>query len=179
MNRQGREYENEKLIKRKGTKGSYRYDISLKGIEKVQNELRRSSSPIAYFSAGYDLEDIAGIHSDFMTGSARSRAEAWKPLPIDRNENSFKEMRASVIEAIKTIEGDNGLAAHFPEERNGVLQTLRDGLEWITSKSPTRAQLQASLIAPLTWIITRFGEGVMGEAAKKAAEKIFSWLSGL
>ncbi len=178
INRQGA-YEANRLMRRKGTKGDYRYDISLAGIEKIQNELRRTNSPIAYYSATSDLETVAGIHSQFMTDEERAQAESWKPLPIDRESPDFVTMRSSVVEAIEVIEKDNGLAVHFPEERAGILQTLKDGLEWITNRTPTKAQIRASLIGPLTWVITKFSDGIIAEASKKAATKIIHWLTGL
>jgi hypothetical protein len=169
------------LIKRKGTKGNYKYDISLDGIAKVQDELRLPSSPIAFYSAdtSRNLEAVAGIHTDFMTSIDRANAETWMPLPIDRKSVAFIEMESSVVEAIDAIEKDNGFAVHFPEERAGILQTLRDGLDWISSKSPTRAQIRFTLLTPLTWIVTRFGEGLVAEVAKKAAEKIVTWLASV
>jgi hypothetical protein len=167
--------------KEKAPKGSYKYDISLEGIAKIQDELRRPSSPIAFYSAdtSRNLEAIAGIHTDFMSRIDRANAETWMPLPIDRKSVAFTEMESSVVEAIDAIEKDNGFAVHFPEERAGILQTLRDGLDWISSKSPTRAQVRFTLLTPLTWIVTRFGEGLAAEVAKKAAEKIVSWLASM
>lgn len=172
-------YEKNRFIKRKGDKTDYRYDISLAGIAKVQNELRRPSSPIAYYSGDVarNLEVVAGIHSDFMTTEDRTNSETWTPLPIDRESEAFTDMESSVVQAIDVIERDNGLAVHFSEERAGILQTLRDGLDWVENKCPTRAQIRFGLLAPLTWIITKFGEGIIVEAAKKAAEKIVDWLA--
>lgn len=180
INRQG-DYEANRLVRRRGTKGDYRYDISLAGIEKIQNELRRANSPIAYYSsdASRDLEIVAGIHSEFITDEERARVDSWRPLPIDRKSSDFVAMHSSVVEAIEAIEKDNGLAMHFPEERAGILQTLKDGLEWITNRAPTKAQIQASLIGPLTWVITKFGDGIIAEASKKAATKIIHWLMGI
>jgi hypothetical protein len=170
--------EKDKLIKRRGNKGNYTYDLSLAGIEKVQNELRRPSSPIAYYSADQtrNLELVAGIQSAFMTPVERAGGESWEPLAIDRENPTFIDMRSSVIDAIDNIERDNGLAVHLPEERDGILQTLKDGLEWVTARSPTRAQIRACLISPLTRIITKLGEGIVVESCKKAAAKIFEWL---
>ena len=85
-------------------------------------------------------------------------------------------MRSSVIDAIDNIERDNGLAVHYPAEREGILQTMKEGLDWVTGKGPTRAQIKATLIAPLTWIITNLGQGIIVEVCKKAATKIFEWL---
>lgn len=174
-------YERNRLIGRKGSKGNYKYDISLEGIAKVQDELRRPSSPLAFYSAdtARNLEGVAGIHTDFMSRIDRANAETWMPLPIDRESLAFSEMESSVVEAIDAIEKDNGFAVHFPEERAGILQTMKDGLDWIASKSPTRAQVRFGLLAPLTWIITRFGDGLVVEAAKKAAAKIVDWLASV
>ena len=114
-----------------------------------------------------------------MTPGERAVSESWKPLPIDRESPAFIDMRSSVIDAIESIENDNGLAVHFPAEREGILQTLKDGLEWVSVKAPTRAQIKAILISPLTWVITKFSEGLIVEARKKAAAKIFDWLMTL
>ena len=166
-------YERDRLIRRKGTKGNYKYDISLEGIAKVQDELRRSSSPIAFYvaDANRNLEAVAGIHTDFMTSIDRANAETWMPLPIDRKSVAFNEMESSVVDAIDAIEKDNGFAVHFPEERAGILQTLRDGLDWISSKSPTRAQVRFTLLTPLTWIVTRIRRGVARRSSKKSSRK--------
>jgi hypothetical protein len=129
-------------------------------LKRVQNELRRSSSPIACYSTDQarNLELVAGIQNEFMTIAERSVSESWKPLPIDRETLAFIDMRSSVIDAIDNIERDNDLAVHYPAEREGILQTLKDGLDWVTGKGPTRAQIKATLIAPLTWIITNLGQ---------------------
>ena len=173
------DYEKNRLIKRKGNKGDYTYDISLAGIAEVQNELRRSSSPIAYYSADptRNLEVVAGIHSDFMNDGERTNSESWKPLPVNRDDPDFIEMRSSIEEAVDIIEKDNGFAVHFPQERTGILQSLKDGIDWIDNKFPTRAQVRFSLLTPLTWIVAKFGDGLIVEAAKKAAAKIVDWLA--
>jgi hypothetical protein len=111
--RQG-DYERNRLVKRKGDKLNYKYDISLAGIGRVQDELRRTSSPIAFYSAdaSRNLEAVAGVHSDFMDSADRTNAEAWTPLPIDRESSAFIEMQSSIGEAVEVIEADNGFAIY-------------------------------------------------------------------
>lgn len=165
-----------KYIRRAGKKGAYTYDITPLGIDYVELELRRKGSPISYFHANGDdsLDHVAGIESPFMTRQERDSADQWVPLELDRGSSEFKTAEAAIEVAIETIERDNGFAANMPAERRGILQSLRDGFDWLKSKSPTKGQIESLLIKPLNWLLAQFPKTVMGEAAKRAVDAIWS-----
>ena len=169
-------------VRRLGTKESYKFSIAPEGIKYIEMELLRKSSPIAYFqqhgeeSLGY----VAGMDSPFLTeDERRTLDDDWIPLEFDREDPSFKEAEQAVDEAITAIEQDNQFAANMPEERTGILQTLRNGVDWLKNASPTKRQLRDLIISPLNWIISNFSKTVMAEVAKKAAEKLLALLNAL
>lgn len=163
-----------------GTK-QYSYKITERGIMHVEQEFRRRDSDLSYFRQHGDdaLDDVAGIDSIFMTDEERAIADPWIPLPIDREETSYAETVQELETAIEAIRGDNGYAAKEPAERNAILETLDAGLAWLKEKLPTRSQIMSLLIKPLSWVAARFPESVMGEASKRAAQKLLDYLSNL
>jgi hypothetical protein len=172
----GRDY-----LRRLGNKENYRYSIAPEGIKFVEMELLRKSSPIAHFREYGDesLTFVAGLESPFMTEEERRSIEDWRPIDFEKEDPQYKEAEQALDEAITAIEQDNELAAKLPEEREGLLQTLRDGVEWLKEKRPTKRQLQSLLVSPLNWIISNFARTVMAEAAKKAAEKLLALLTSI
>ncbi|HKS88395.1 MAG TPA: hypothetical protein VJR70_03055, partial [Stellaceae bacterium] len=77
------------------------------------------------------------------------------------------------------IEGDNGFAATFPNEREGILSSLKAGADWIKNRCPNREQIFSLIISPLQWISGNFSKALIGEAAKKAAEAVVNFLHSL
>ena len=167
-------------LRRVGTKERYQYSIAAEGIKFVEMELLRKSSPIAHFQQNGDdsLIYVAGLESPFMTEEERRTIDDdWRPIEFDRSEPAYKEAEQAVEEAIKAIEQDNEFAANMPEERAGILQTIKDGAEWLKSKNPTKRQLKDLLVSPLNWVVSNFTKTVMAEIAKKAAEKLWALLN--
>ncbi|MFH0302973.1 hypothetical protein AAFX91_38605, partial [Bradyrhizobium sp. 31Argb] len=107
----------------------------------------------------------------------RALDDDWRPIELDRSDAAYIEAEQALDEAISTIEKDNAFAANLPEERDGILQTLREGAEWLKHKAPTKRQLKALLISPLDWVVSNFSKTVMAEIAKKAAEKLWALLN--
>jgi hypothetical protein len=166
----------EKLVIRRGSKTSAEqgYVIGDYGIQVVEKALLQKVSDIAYFMANGDevIDEIAGLDGHFFTPGERFDKDDWVPLPIDREATEYLEAVESLEAAIETIRADNGFAAHYPEEREEILSSLNEGLEWLRNKVPTRAQIKSALIAPLNWVAVTFGDAVTGEIAKKAAQKL-------
>lgn len=105
--------------------------------------------------------------------------DEWQPLPIDREDEHFVEALEAIEEAIEAIEGDNGYAATEPEERNGILYSAKGTLQALKEGTPSREQLISSLLKPFNYIAKKFGDGIIGVAAKKAADLIFSFLEAI
>lgn len=169
-------------LRRAGTKDSYKFSISPEGIKFVEMELLRKSSPISYFQQhGEDsLVHVAGLESPFMTEEERRSLDSqWEPLDLDRTTPPYREAEKAIEDAITAIEQDNEFAATMPEERHGILQTIRNGVDWLKSKNPTKRQISDMLISPLNWVISNFSKTVMAEIAKKAAEKLWALLNSL
>lgn len=167
------------LLRRQGDKNAYLYEITSIGISYVQDEIRRKGSPISYMFAipDFDLEEVAGIDSDFMTPEERHQQNEWTPLELDRESKEYKEAVTETERAIEAIEADNGFAAKMPEQRAGILQALKDGLLWLKERSPSRSQVTETLIKPFRWLATTFGQSIIGEVAKSAARKIIELLA--
>jgi hypothetical protein len=161
--------------------GGHLYQITNDGILLVERALRNKQSDISYFMRQGDsaIDEIAGLDSIFMTADEALESDPWIPLRIDRDDPVFVETLAEVEAALDVIRGDNGYAANEPDERQGILGTLETGLDWLKNRTPTFAQIRSWLIVPLEWLATKFAGAIIGEAAKKAAQKLVDYLSQL
>jgi hypothetical protein len=169
-------------LRRVGTKDAYQFSIAPEGIKFVEMELLRKTSPIHHFEQNGEnsLVRVAGLNSPFMTEEERRTLDDdWHPIEIDRDDPVYLDAEKALDEAITTIEQDNEFAANMPEERAGILQTMRDGLDWLKTKTPTKQQLKTLLLSPLNWLIANFSKTVTAEVAKKAAEKLWALINSL
>lgn len=170
------------LIRRIGNRENYTFSITSDGIKYVEMELLRTGSPIAYFQKNGDdsLSYVAGLDSPFMTEEERkSLHSGWEPIDLDRDSEEFQAAEKAVEDAITAIEQDNQFASEMPEERAGILQTLRNGIDWLKNSSPTKRQLRDMLLSPLNWFASNFSKTVTAEIAKKAAEKLWALLNSV
>lgn len=176
----GSRYQRDGLVTRHKRTDSdeYRFTLSYHGILLVEGQLRNRNSDIAYFFVNGDsvIDEIAGINSVFMTRDEAMEGDPWTPLPIDRADPQYIETVAELETAIDVIRSDNGFAVSYPEERNGILATLEDGLKWLKDRTPSRAHIFSLLISPLQWIATNFSKAMLGEAAKKAAQQLVDYV---
>lgn len=166
-------------IRRHGRSGSYSFSITDYGILEIERDLRRSDSVASFLHANPDasLDVIAGLDGMFRTDEERADLEVWAPLSIDRDSPQYRETVEAVEEAYETIRADNGLAATHPEQREGILATLADGIEALKKKAPSAQQLKALIVIPLQWVSVNFSKTLIGEAAKKAAEKLYQFIA--
>jgi len=169
------------LVLRKGnTKtGNLGYAIGAYGMEVVEKAILKKDSDVAHYIANGDavIDEIASLDANFFTAQERMDTDEWAPLEIDRTDPAYLEALSSVEEAIETIRQDNGFAATRPREREGILRVLQEGLIWLKEKVPTQSILQTTLVSPLRWVSSVFGNAIVGEAAKKAAQKLLDFLS--
>jgi hypothetical protein len=173
-------YQNQKLVIRRGLKSSAQpgYAIGDYGIQVVEGAMLQKNSDIAYYMANGDsaIDDIAGLDGIYFTDDERLEKDDWAPLQIDRATTEYSEATSSLEKAIEAIRTDNGFAVQYPLEREGILNSLGEGLEWLKNKAPSRAQIKSLLIAPLNWVAVTFGNAVTGQAAKLAAQKLFDFI---
>jgi hypothetical protein len=171
------------LVTRHGnTEKGYFYTINEDGIIAVEKALRQKNSLIAYFSQYGDsvLEEVAGLNTVFLTPEEREEEEGqWSPLPIDRSSDDYLETVRGIETAIRTIEQDNGFAVNHPNEREGILDSLREGLRWLKEKSPTKQMIFSTIVTPLKWIASTFGQTILGETAKETSKKVAAYIVSL
>jgi hypothetical protein len=174
-------HEETPLITRQRREGVYYFRMAYGGFSVVEDALRTKRSDIAYFHEHGDaaLDEIAGINSLFLTQQEALEHDPWSPLPIDREDPQYLEAVANVEAALDVIRGDNGFAATYPDQREGIIATLEDGLACLKDRCPSRAQVFSLLISPLQWLATNFSKAVIGEAAKKAAQSLVDFLHSL
>jgi hypothetical protein len=168
----GDDHQGERPIRRHGKAGGHAYVISQEGILRVERALLRRDSVAAYLHTRPDatLEEVAGFEGIFYTPGERADVDSWVPLELDRESDEFKQTLQLLEESYETIRGDNGFAAKYPSQRAGILASLEEGLDWLKNKTPSTRQLTDMLIKPLQWIATTFGNSVLAEAGKRAAE---------
>jgi hypothetical protein len=171
----------DRKLRRHGRSNSWSYSITDEGILSVEADLRRPDSVASfmYASADASLDTIAGLDGIFLTEDERNELDAWSPLPIERDRTEYKETIGALEEAFDTIRADNGFAATHPEQRTGILAALEDGIQTLKSKIPSAEQLQGMILRPLRWISVTFSNTLIGESAKKAAEKLVQYIASL
>jgi hypothetical protein len=147
--------------------------------------------PFAKYKQAKNDKDwiIAALHSvnntydalkmtadDFELAQQEPELE-WEPLPIDRADPKLQEVEEKLDEAIAAIQGDNGYAASVPGEREYVLSHLRSFSETLKNKAEVYGrQIKTDAIEPLTRVVKRFGDAVVGIAAASARAALFEWL---
>jgi hypothetical protein len=50
-------------------------------------------------------------------------------------------------------------------------------VRWLKEKSPSKATIEALILAPLRWSTGVFANNIVGEAAKRAAQKVMDWIA--
>ncbi len=176
---------NSRAVSGHGTKknGDRGYRIGDEGIFTVEAALKDSSSDLSYFmkveDEGQALEDIAGLNGIFWTREELLQDADWRPLEVSKEAHEYKDAVDAAEEALRAAEGSNELASKHPEEREGILAALRQGVEWIRNKVPSKAIIRSTLLEPLRWIASTLANSVAGEAAKRAAQRILDWLSSV
>jgi hypothetical protein len=122
---------------------------------------------------------VAGLNGIFWTKQELLADEDWRPLRYPKDSEECLDAITAAEEALRAAEGSNELAAQHPEEREGILAALREGVGWLRDKIPSRAIIQSALLEPLRWLATNLANSVAGEAAKRAAQKILDWMSSI
>ncbi|MGE8942960.1 hypothetical protein ACO2I3_13680 [Leptospira interrogans] len=172
-----------KLVSSVGTKkdGTRGFRIAEEGIFVVERGLRDPASDLSYFYNAENevtaLEDVAGLNGIFWTDSERVDADQWQPLDLSRSGEELADAVAATEQAIDLAESSNELGATFPAEREGLLASLKEGVRWLKEKRPSKATIDALLLNPLRWLAGVFANSAVGEAAKRAAQKLLDWIA--
>jgi hypothetical protein len=103
--------------------------------------------------------------------------DSWEPLAIERDAETTKAALVRTEQAIKTIEESNGYAAQEPEERAGILATLKAGFALLKDGLISRATLRSTLVLPFSHLMTKFANGSINEVCKHAIDALWKLLS--
>jgi hypothetical protein len=106
----------------------------------------------------------------------KATSDDWEPLPIDRTSVGYKEAVEASEAALHEIEASNGYAATEPEERNGIVETIKGNIAALKSGFPSKRSIVEGLLHPFQFISKKFAEASIGEAAKIAVVKLIAWL---
>ena len=151
---------------RKGT-NSYRANIKL-----VKN--------VEHFLSLKKLSPAEWLEQNVGTATAATdnvSSDTWEPLKNESNASQKEEVISAIEDVVRQVESDNGFAATSPRERDTVVYSLKAGIEILRSHMPSREQVTAFVLSPLKYIVRVFGQHATGELAKRAVEKVLSWLS--
>lgn len=178
----GNTYQGNQLIRRLGNqKSGYSYNITPEGLREVELSLRDKSSDISYFVENGDdsLDAIAGPNAIYWSKDEYREISHWKPIDLDPDDEDFKSVLRETEATLEEINKSNEFEAKFPEEKSGILSSIKIGLEALKSLRPTKAQLNDLLIRPLKWVATTFANSFLGQVAKNAAQKIIDFFSAI
>ena len=150
------------------------YNITQNGILDVEADLNSSETFLYRFIYG----DSAGTNLD-LDDNNNDDTDSWEPLPIDRSRPEYEAVDEALDNAVQVVESDNGYAASEPEERDQIVWSLKQGLEAIRERLPSRSQVKSLIVAPLKFLAEKFATTAIGEAAKAALPKIAAWLASI
>jgi hypothetical protein len=102
-------------------------------------------------------------------------ADTWEPLPIDRADSAYGDAIKKTERALEVLEQDNGYAATSPEEKAGIVETIRGNLKALKEGFPSKRSIMEGLIKPLKFIAKKFGENFVGAAASAAIKALASY----
>jgi hypothetical protein len=103
--------------------------------------------------------------------------QEWEPLPVDRRDPDLKTAIEKLDETHEQICADNGYAAHVPEERAYIMDSLGLALRKLKEASTiSLPYLRRYAIEPLSMLIRRFGPSAIGIIAAAAREALKEWL---
>lgn len=119
------------------------------------------------------LDDFAAqlrVPEDETESTTRSGAASWEPLPIDRSSAEFQKVVSETEIAIQRIEADNGYATSAPQERDGIVATMKGTLSALKAGWVSKEIIVFGLIRPLKFIVDKFAGAGLAEAGKRALE---------
>jgi len=172
------------IARRSSSHGYYRFDrdgdfvLTEDGVDFIMAHAVEPNPDIAaYFENG--IAWLTGRDESEPVDPAQTRIDVWEPIPIDRGNEDYVQMLSASQAALQQIEGSNGYADSAPEERNGIVLSIKGALQTISDGQPSRHYIRVSLVGPLQFIAKKFSEGLIGQFAKSAAEAVLKWLENI
>ena len=101
-------------------------------------------------------------------------SEDWEPIKLDLESPKFSKAISETEKTLDRIQADNGYASNSPDERNGLLYTMRSAFDALKSGCISRATFFSGLLKPLRYIADKFSGSALGEAGKRALDALLS-----
>jgi hypothetical protein len=152
-----------------------RYELTADGrrlVEKMPDEMYDIA--LGALASG----TAAGAFQPSSLPSVGPAPEGWEPLPIELGDPQLIEVRSALARIAELVEGDNGYAAEYPDERAEVLSGF------VAASTLFREATQIGYSAfvvyvvwPLEKLLARFPAGtVIGAAAGLLKDALASWV---
>jgi hypothetical protein len=138
-----------------------------------QNELIERLTELVGDTEDKNVFPISSRESD----AGSTDVDAWEPLKIDRATPTYLDAIEAADAAVREIEASNGYAASEPDERNGIVSTLKGTLEAVKRGFPSKKAILHGLVKPMEYVARKFPDATIGEIAKIAVAKLLAWLS--
>lgn len=125
------------------------------------------------------LIKLDSIYSELAVTEAELERpdDEWAPIPLDRSSPTLQTAIAAVDETIKQVSESNGYAASHPEERKLVLDNLSALSQTLKTAATTSiAYVKQQGLSMLSKLQARFGDALVGEAAKEAAKALWTFI---
>ena len=99
--------------------------------------------------------------------SRENTASEYEPLALDRQSPVLDEALALTEELAEKVRGNNGIET---ELRLSLANSLHFGVALLRASLPTKAQIEATIMAPLRLLAAKFALAEIGEIAKRATD---------
>jgi hypothetical protein len=86
-------------------------------------------------------------------------------VTLDHNSGEYRQAVRSVQDLIELVRVDNEYAEAAPDEREGVLATLRHGLAILSDRVTDLGAIRATLLRTAQYLVSKFGDAAIGAAA--------------
>ena len=114
---------------------------------------------------------------DFVSPPEESQDQAWEPIPLSRDDPSLLAAIASLEKVIADVQQSNGYAASSLEERNYVLDGLRNTAHPLREAASTSyPYLKRYALEPLGLVIKRFWGTLTSVAATAARDALLAFI---
>jgi|HubBroStandDraft_6_1064221.scaffolds.fasta_scaffold22696_4 hypothetical protein len=99
----------------------------------------------------------------------------WEPIPLDRADTRLQKAIEKVDETIKHVEQNNGYGTEYPEEKRFVVDNLTLLSNTLrTAVSTSVAYIKTHGVNVLQKLQERFGNALIGEAARETAKALWT-----
>lgn len=147
------------------------FEITASGIQYIENQLDTSWSEISKYA-----ESLTPPNGMRNPRDSQQDEISWSPLKIDRSDEKYLNVLDTTEAALVAIRGDNGYASTQQEERNSIVHSIEVGLDHLKKYTPTKNQVISLILEPLRFIVKKFSETTIAEAAKLAVSALLRWL---